>query len=87
MRHEMLTQRALFSHRTNTKRGTLSQHFVTCVVPPLGKFHSQRNASFSLPCKKSCIDPWSPLDQRKWLHSNLYCAFRPVCRDYSVIYL
>ena len=35
MRHEMLTQRALFCHRTNTKRGTLSQHFVTHVVPPL----------------------------------------------------
>ena len=29
-RHEMLTQRALFCHRANTKRGTLSQHFVTC---------------------------------------------------------
>ena len=25
-----------FCHRTNTKRGTLSQHFVTHVVPPLG---------------------------------------------------
>ena len=36
MRHEMLTQRALFCHRANTKRGTLSQHFVTRVVPPLG---------------------------------------------------
>ena len=36
MRHKMLTQRALFCHRTNTKRGTLSQHFVTHVVPPLG---------------------------------------------------
>ena len=35
MRHEMLTQRALFCHRANTKRGTLSQHFVTHVVPPL----------------------------------------------------
>ena len=35
MRHEMLTQRALFCHRANTKRGTLSQHFVTRVVPPL----------------------------------------------------
>ena len=28
MRHEMLTQRALFCHRSNTKRGTLTQHFV-----------------------------------------------------------
>ena len=36
MRHEMLTQRALFCHHANTKRGTLSQHFVTHVVPPLG---------------------------------------------------
>ena len=35
MRHEMLTQRALFCHRANTKRGTPSQHFVTHVVPPL----------------------------------------------------
>ena len=35
MRHEMLTQRALFCHHVNTKRGTLSQHFVTHVVPPL----------------------------------------------------
>ena len=32
MRHEMLTERALFS---NTKRDTLTQHFVTHVVPPL----------------------------------------------------
>ena len=35
MRHEMLTQRALFCHRANAKRGTLSQHFVMHVVPPL----------------------------------------------------
>ena len=35
MRHEMLTQRALFCHHANTKPGTLSQHFVTHVVPPL----------------------------------------------------
>ena len=35
MRHEMLTQRALFCHRANTKTGTLSQHFVTHVVPTL----------------------------------------------------
>ena len=32
MRHEMLTQRALFCHRANIKRGT---HFVTHVIPPL----------------------------------------------------
>ena len=36
MHHEMLTQRALFCHRANPKMGTLSQHFVTHVVPPLG---------------------------------------------------
>ena len=29
MHHKMLTQRALFCHRANTKRGTLSQHFMT----------------------------------------------------------
>ena len=28
MRHEMLTQRALFCHHANTKPGTPSQHFV-----------------------------------------------------------
>ena len=32
---KMLTQRALFCHHANTKPGTLSQHFVTHVVPPL----------------------------------------------------
>ena len=31
MRHELLTQRALLSQ---CKKGTLSQHFVTHVVPP-----------------------------------------------------
>ena len=35
MRHEMLTQRALFCIDSNTK-GTLSQQFVTHVAPPLG---------------------------------------------------
>ena len=35
MQHEMLTQRAIFCHCANTKRGTLGQHFVTHVVPPL----------------------------------------------------
>ena len=35
MHHEMLTQRALFCHHANTERGTLRQHFVTHVVPPL----------------------------------------------------
>ena len=40
MRHEMMTQRALFCHRANTKRGTLSQHFVTHVVPPLVLYYT-----------------------------------------------
>ena len=35
MHHEMLTQRAFFCHRANTKRGMLSQHFMMHVVPPL----------------------------------------------------
>jgi hypothetical protein len=35
MRHEMLTQRNPFCHHVNAKKGTLSQHFVTHVVPPL----------------------------------------------------
>ena len=34
-RHEMLTQRALFCIASNTKKGTLSQQFVTHVAPPL----------------------------------------------------
>ena len=34
MRHEMWTQRALFPSR-QYKKGTLSQHFMTHVVPPL----------------------------------------------------
>ena len=36
MHHEMLTQRALFCIDSNTKKGTLSQQFVTHVAPPLG---------------------------------------------------
>ena len=39
MRHEMLTQRAPFCIGAMTKKGTLSQHFVTHVVPPLGLQH------------------------------------------------
>ena len=35
MRHEMLTQRARFCIGVMAKKGTLSQHFVTHVVPPL----------------------------------------------------
>ena len=37
MRHEMLTQRARFCIGVMAKKGTLSQHFVTHVVPPLGR--------------------------------------------------
>ena len=36
MHHEMLTQRALFPIDSNTKKGMLSQQFVTHVAPPLG---------------------------------------------------
>ena len=36
MRHEMLTQRAPFCIGVMAKKGTLNQHFVTHVVPPLG---------------------------------------------------
>ena len=35
MRHEMLTQRAPFCIGAMAKKCTLSQHFVTHVVPPL----------------------------------------------------
>ena len=35
MRHKMLTQHALFCIDSNTKKGTLSQQFVTHVAPPL----------------------------------------------------
>ena len=35
MRHEMLTQRAPFCIGVLAKKGTLSQQFVTHVVPPL----------------------------------------------------
>ena len=38
MHHEMLTQRAPFCIGAMAKRGTLSQHFVTHVVPPLRLF-------------------------------------------------
>ena len=35
MRHEMLTQRAPFCIGMMAKKGTLSHHLVTHVVPPL----------------------------------------------------
>ena len=37
LRHEMLTQRAFFCIDSNTKKGTLSQQFMTHVAPPLVK--------------------------------------------------
>ena len=36
MRHKMLTQRPRFCIGVMAKKGTLSQHFMTHVVPPLG---------------------------------------------------
>ena len=42
MRHEMLTQRAPFCIGAMAKKGTLSQHFVTHVVPPLCAYSSVR---------------------------------------------
>ena len=42
MRHKMLTQRAPFCIGAMAKKGTLSQHFVTHVVPPLGKTYHVR---------------------------------------------
>ena len=35
MRHKLLTQRALFCVGVDAKKGTLSQHFMMHVVPPL----------------------------------------------------
>ena len=43
MRHEMLTQRACFCIGAMAKKGTLSQHFVTHVVPPLGIIHNYKS--------------------------------------------
>ena len=42
MRHELLTQCGLFCIGVNAKKGTLSQHFVTHVVPPLVSGYSGR---------------------------------------------
>ena len=39
MRHELLTQRALSCIGVNARKGTLSQHFVTHVIPPLQRPH------------------------------------------------
>ena len=38
MRHEMLAQCALFCMDSNTKKGTLSQQFVTHFAPPLRSY-------------------------------------------------
>ena len=40
MRHEMLSQRAPFCIGAMAKKDTLSQHFVTHVVPPLLECYS-----------------------------------------------
>ena len=45
MRHEMLTQRAPFCIGVMAKKGTLSQHFVTHVVPPLAMSYALGTAS------------------------------------------
>ena len=52
MRHEMLTQRAPFCIDVMAKKGTLSQHFMTHVVPPLVaacsiRAHVSRNGTTS----------------------------------------
>ena len=38
MRHELLTQHALFVFGVNVKKGTLSQYFVTLVSPVKREF-------------------------------------------------
>ena len=45
MRHEMLTQRAPFCISAMAKKGTLSQHFVTHVVPPQSGKNGDQNCS------------------------------------------
>ena len=42
MHHELLTQQALFCIGVDARKGTLSQHFVTHVVPPLKIFTSMQ---------------------------------------------
>ena len=64
MRHEMLTQRAPFCIGAMAKKGTLSQHFVMHVVPPLGYtmimqfIHEYQNQVFFL-------DPLQPMGYYK----------------------
>ena len=45
MRHEMLTQRTRFCIGEMAKKGTLSQHFVTHVVPPVELYSLEREGS------------------------------------------
>ena len=52
MRHKLLTERALFCIGVNAKKGMLSQHFVTHVVPPLGFRVSYRGRGTLLLQKK-----------------------------------
>ena len=55
MRHEMLTQRAPFCIGAMAKKDTLSQHFVTHVVPPLDTAHGW--TSFPLVCGSLMLAP------------------------------
>ena len=50
MRHEMLTQCAPFCIGVMAKKGTLSQHFVTHVVPPLALSYESRYRAFQVAC-------------------------------------
>ena len=55
MCHELLTQRALFCIGVKCKKkGTLSQHFVTHVVPPLGCPRLLEMSGANLNTKYSC---------------------------------
>ena len=57
MRHEMLTQRAPFCIGAMAKKGTLSQHFVTHVVPPLGTVSAIIGVWFGAVCVFVAGDP------------------------------
>jgi hypothetical protein len=50
MRHELLTQRALVCIDVMAKRVTLSQHFVTRVVPPLIQYWSTLDKMDAVTC-------------------------------------
>ena len=51
MRHEMLTQRAPFCIGAMAKKDTLSQHFVTHVVPPLESCTNNEHDQLSIPIR------------------------------------